>query len=150
MAKMLERFQRILRGEEQGAGVPMIPPPIGELMGMQLVAVGEGTAEVTMEAGARHHNPMGALHGGVICDLADLAMGIALGTLFEEGEAFTTIELKTNFLRPILAGRLTARARVVHRGRTVSLVECDVTSADGKLVARTSSTLMAIEAPPRR
>ncbi len=87
---------------------------------------------------------MGALHGGVLCDLADLAMGIALGTLFDPGEVFTTVELKMSFLRPVLAGRLQADARVVHRGRTLSLVECDVTGPDGKLVARAGSTLMVV------
>ena len=60
------------------------------------------------------------------------------------GESFTTLELKMNSLRPVLAGRLVAAARVVHRGKMVGLVECDVENADRKLVARATSTCQVL------
>jgi uncharacterized protein (TIGR00369 family) len=63
------------------------------------------------------HNPMGTLHGGVYCDLADAAMGYAYASTLAEGETFTTVELKINFFRPVRKGRLTAEARVVKAGR---------------------------------
>ena len=146
MGAMLDRMRRVIAGEDDGTAIPRIPPPIATLLGLELIAVDAGTARVTLEAGERHHNPMGALHGGVLCDLADLAMGIALGTLFDGDEVFTTVELKMSFVRPVREGRLQADARVVHRGRTLSLVECDVTGPDGKLVARAGSTLMVVGA----
>lgn len=59
---------------------------------------------------------------------------------FGAGESFTTLELKINFLRPVFEAKLTASARVVQRGRTIGLVECDVTNGEGKPVARASST----------
>ena len=69
-----------------------------------------------MVAEERHSNPMGTIHGGILCDLADAAMGMAYFSTLEPGESFTTLELKINFLRPFWTGRLVARARVVSRG----------------------------------
>jgi len=87
---------------------------------------------------------MGTLHGGILCDLVDGAMGMAFFTTLEPGESFTTLELKINYLRPFWTGRLVAKGRVVSRGRTVGLTECDVEDVDGRLIARASSTCMAL------
>jgi len=114
--------------------------PVADLVGAVPVSFGEGKAVFEMEAGRRHHNPMGTVHGGILCDLADAAMGFAFATTLGPGETFTTLELKINFLRPVFEGKLAATARVVHRGRTVGVVECEVANADGKPVARASST----------
>lgn len=114
--------------------------PVGELVGFRPVSFGDGRAVFEMEAGKRHHNPMGTVHGGVLCDLADAAMGFAFASTLGTQETFTTLELKINFLRPVFEGRLTATASVVHRGRTIGLVECDVVDAGGRTVARVSST----------
>ena len=99
---------------------------------------------VEFEAGPQHANPMGTLHGGGFCDLADAAMGTAWVTGLKEGETCTTIELKINYFRPVWSGKLTAEARVVRRGQTLGYVECDVRDAEGKLVAKSSSTLMTL------
>jgi uncharacterized protein (TIGR00369 family) len=102
------------------------PAPIGKLLGLTITSSGAGRATVEFGASERYANPMGTLHGGVLCDLADAAMGIAyLGTL-AEGETFTTIELKINFLRPVWNAKLRAQARVVRAGKVVGLVECDI------------------------
>jgi uncharacterized protein (TIGR00369 family) len=87
---------------------------------------------------------MGTLHGGVLCAIADTAMGVAFYTVLEEGESLTTLELKINFLKPVWSGKLTASARVVKRGKTTGLVECDVLDEKNQLIARASSTYMAI------
>ena len=92
----------------------------------------------------RHANPMGTLHGGVLCDLADGAMGFSYASTLEQNETFTTLELKINFLRPVWQTRLTATASVTQRGRTVGLVECDIVDAQDRLVARASSTCMTL------
>ena len=97
-----------------------------------------------MEAGPQHANPMGTLHGGILCDIADAAMGIAYASELEEGQTFTTLELKINFLKPVWNARLRAEGRLVKRGRTVGLVECDVTDETGSLVARASSTCLTL------
>jgi uncharacterized protein (TIGR00369 family) len=123
---------------------PRIPPPIAELLGMLMVSASDGMANIEMDVGERHTNPMGTLHGGVLCDLADLAMGAAYASLLVPGETFTTLELKINFLKPVWNAHLVAQARVVKRGRTVGLVECDVADESGALVARASSTCLTL------
>ncbi len=140
MPRMLEKMQRAL--ESPGAGP--VDPPIARLLGFTLTRVADGEATIALEAGARHANPMGTLHGGVLCDVADAAMGMAHATTLEEGESFTTLELKINFLRPVWEARLEARGRVTNRGRTVSLVECDVVDEKGRAIARASSTVMTL------
>ncbi len=117
-----------------------IHPPAAELVGFWMVSFADGESRFEMEAGRRHHNPMGTVHGGVLCTLADSAMGMAFASTLGEGETFTTLEVKINFLRPVFEGKLFAAAKVVHRGRTVGLVDCDITTEDGKLVARAVST----------
>ncbi len=120
------------------------PAPIGELLNLTLAQDEPGQATVEFDAGARYANPMGTLHGGVLCDVADAAMGAAYRSTLAEGETFTTLELKINFLRPVWNAKLFARARVVSRGQTVSLVECDVVDQRSRLVARASSTCMTL------
>jgi uncharacterized protein (TIGR00369 family) len=61
---------------------------------------------------------MGTLHGGIICDIADAAMGMAYASLLRADESFTTVELKINFLRPFWSGRLVAKGKVIKKGRT--------------------------------
>jgi uncharacterized protein (TIGR00369 family) len=121
------------------------PPPVARLIGMRLVEIGDGEARFELEADPeRHANPMGTLHGGIVCDMADAAMGCAYASRLGEGESFTTLELKVNFLKPVWSGLLTARARVVRGGRTIGLVECDVLDEAEALVARASSTCMTL------
>ncbi len=93
---------------------------------------------------------MGTLHGGVLCDIADAAMGMAYGSTLEDGETFTTLELKINFLKPVRNAVLQAVARVVKGGRTVGLVECDVTDDKQELVARATSTCMTLRGDQAR
>ena len=121
------------------------PFPIMKTLGFKLVEVGEGTASMEMEAKTElHSNPMGTIHGGVLCDIADAAIGTAHFTTAGEGESFTSIDLQINFFRPVWNERLKAVARPVHRGRTISRYVCDVTRADGKLVAQVMSTIMTL------
>jgi uncharacterized protein (TIGR00369 family) len=127
------------------ADLPRQPPPIARLIGFEPVALEPGRAVFQLEVDpARHANPMGTLHGGVLCDLADAAMGYAYASSLADGETFTTVELKINFLRPVWRGLVFASARLVSRGRTIGLVECDMCDAAGKLLARASSTCMAL------
>ena len=97
-----------------------------------------------LEAGQKHSNPMGTLHGGVIADLADAAMGMAYYSTLEPGESFATLELKVNFLRPFWTGTLIARGWVVHRGRTVGMTECDVVDERDRLIAKATGTCMYV------
>jgi uncharacterized protein (TIGR00369 family) len=99
---------------------------------------------VTLQAGPQHTNPMGTIHGGILCDIADAAMGIAFASTLEPGESFTTVELKINFIRPVREAMLRAEGRVAHRGRTIGYVECDVVDENGKLIAKSNSTCLVL------
>ena len=135
--RMLDQLNAAVRGE-------LPKPPVAQLLGFTLVGVSEGRSTVVFEAGPQHANPMGTLHGGILCDIADAAMGIAYATTLAEDESFTTLELKINFLKPIWNARLTAEGRVIKRGRTIGLTECDIIDEKGSLVARASSTCMTL------
>ncbi len=120
------------------------PAPIGRLLGLKLTSVSIGQATVEFEATECHANPMGTLHGGVLCDIADAAMGAAYGSTLADGETFTTVELKINFLRPVWKAKLRARAGMVRIGKVVGFVECDIFDEQERLVARASSTCMTL------
>src|SRR5271156_2148817 len=115
MTTMLEQGQKVLQGERT-------PPPIAVLLGFVLKSIEPGHAVFEMEADERHHNPMGTLHGGIYCDLADAAMGYAYAATLGEGEAFTSVELKINFFRSVREGKLIAEAKVIKAGGTLGYV----------------------------
>ncbi len=121
-------------------------PPIAQLVGFVLKHIESGRAVFELEVSERHHNPMGTLHGGIYCDLADAAMGYAYAATLSEKESFTTIELKINFLRAVKKATLTAEAKVVKAGSTLGYVECEVKDEQGRLVAKAASTCMKLRA----
>ena len=135
--RMLDQLRARMRGELPEA-------PVAQLIGFKVAEVSEGRAAVVLEAGPKHANPMGTLHGGILCDIADAAMGIAYASTLDSEESFTTLELKIDFLKPIWSAKLRADGRVVKRGRTIGLTECDITDEKGSLVARASSTCMTL------
>jgi uncharacterized protein (TIGR00369 family) len=137
MPKAIDFIRMVQRGEAP-------PPPVARLIGFTLTDVEPGRAVIAFDADGRHANPMGTLHGGVLCDLADLAMGTAVGSILERGESFTTLELKANYFKPVWNQRLTANARIVKRTRTICYVECDVVDDKQSLVARLASTCMIL------
>jgi len=137
MPKMLDMIRMVENGE-------LPPPPVATLIGFRLASVQPGVAVLELEAGPQHANPMGTMHGGIFCDLADAAMGMAWGSTLDEGETFTTLELKINYMKPVWSGKLVATGRVVGTGRTIGLTECDIVDSKNRLVARASSTVMTL------
>lgn len=121
------------------------PTAISALLGFTLVEVGSGRAVVAVDADpTRHGNQQGTVHGGLMVELADAAIGTAHSTVIGAGESFTTIDLTATFLRPVWAARLSATADRVHEGRTINHYLCEVTRDDGKPVARISSAVMTL------
>src|SRR5215212_7950434 len=86
--------------------------PVADLLGIRFISHADGRATAELEAKPQFANPMGTLHGGILCDLADATMGVAFASTLSAGESFTTLELKMNFLRPFWTGRLNAEAVV--------------------------------------
>lgn len=121
------------------------PTAISQLLGFRIVAIGEAMATVELAADAtRHGNQQGTVHGGLLCELADAAIGTAHSTWVGEGESFASIDLKATFLRPVWRARLRAHAWAEHRGRTISHYRCDVQREDGQVVARIASAVMTL------
>jgi uncharacterized protein (TIGR00369 family) len=118
--------------------------PIADLIGFHVGPGRDGKATVTLKTGPQHANPMGTLHGGILCDIADSAMGVAFASTLAEGESFATVELKINYFRPVWNADLTAEGVVVRRGSTVGYVECEVTDEKGRMVAKASSTCLVL------
>jgi len=118
--------------------------PIAHLIGFEAKDIADGRATVVLEAGPQHANPMGTLHGGILCDIADAAMGMAFASTLAPEESFTTVELKINFFRPVWQARLKAEGTVVQRGRTIGYVECTITDEENRLVAKAASTCMVL------
>src|SRR6201987_3045234 len=118
--------------------------PVARLIGFEAKEIADGRATVMLAAGPKHANPMGTLHGGILCDIADAAMGMAFASTLAPEESFTTVELKINFFRPVWEARLKADGQVLRRGRNMGYVECDITDEGGRLIAKASSTCLAL------
>jgi uncharacterized protein (TIGR00369 family) len=118
---------------------------VARLIGFKAKEISEGRAVLTLAAGPQHANPMGTLHGGVLCDVADAAMGIAFAGTLAPDESFTTVELKINFFRPVWRAQLRAEGKVVLRGSHMGYMECEITDEQGRLVAKSSSTCMVLK-----
>ena len=140
---VLHYLQRQLAGQlKPGDSTHMqYPTPISTLLGFNMVGIGEGTAVIELQADASWHgNQQGTVHGGLLCELADAAIGTAHSTLMQQGESFTSIDLKAVFLRPVWQARLRAHAWATHRGRTISHYQCNIVREDNKVVATITST----------
>lgn len=139
--KPIELMKKMSTGEIPG-------PPAAEVIGYRITDVEEGKVVVEMDATERLHNPMGTLHGGILCDISDAAMGSAFVTTLAEDEIFTTIEIKVNFLKPIFKSRLRAVGKLIKKGSTVGLLECHVYDEKQSLVAHSTSTCMILKGNP--
>lgn len=144
----LEFFRSVAEGEVPEERSRFIyPPTIAKTLGFRLIEVGPGTATMELMADTEiHANPMGTIHGGVLCDIADAAIGTAHAAGLDQGESFTSIDMQINFFRPIWSCRLRAIARPVNVGRQVSRYVCDILKDDDKLVAQVTSTVMTLRA----
>ncbi|TBU72901.1 PaaI family thioesterase [Phytopseudomonas daroniae] len=144
---VLEYLRRQLDGslEVEHTTHMRYPTAISQLLGFRIMAIDEAMAVVEVEADAlRHGNQQGTVHGGLLCELADAAIGTAHSTLMVEGESFTSIDLKATFLRPVWQARLQAHAWAEHRGRMISHYRCEVRTEDGKVVANIASAVMTL------
>ncbi len=119
-------------------------PAYDRHMGFHLASWSPDGAVVEADVNERFANPAGVLHGGVLAGLCDSAMGFTVSGLMGPGESCTNTDLQVRFLRPTAAATLRATARVIRRGRRVVAMECDVVDAEGRLVARASSTFLVI------
>jgi uncharacterized protein (TIGR00369 family) len=131
----LDFMQRMIAGE-------FPPPPIAELLGFRLVEVSEGDAIFEVTPDDSHYNPIGVIHGGLAMTLLDSAAGCAVHTTLPLGQAYTSLETKVSFLRPVSSdsGLLRAHGWVTKPGRRAAFAEADLRDASGTVLATASST----------
>ena len=124
------------------------PPPIMQTLGFALASVDKGRAAFEGEPQFRHYNPIGVVHGGFAMTLLDSALGCAVHTTLTKGEAYTTLEVKVNLVRPLTkdTGLVTAEGRILYRGRTLATAEGDIKDKAGKLYAHATTTCMIFPA----
>ncbi|MET0279459.1 MAG: PaaI family thioesterase [Pseudorhodoplanes sp.] len=123
-------------------------PPITQTLGFMLSEVDYGRAVFSGEPQARHYNPIGTVHGGFAMTLLDSALACAIHSTLLKGEAYTTLEIKVNLVRPLTkqTGLVRAEGRLIHRGRTLGTSEGDIKDSSGKLYAHATTTCMIFPA----
>jgi uncharacterized protein (TIGR00369 family) len=123
------------------------PPPMARLMGFQLVRVEPGLAVFECTPDESAYNPIGVVHGGLVCTLADSAAGCAVQTTLEAGVAYTSIDLNVTYLRPVTkeSGLIRATGRVTKPGRKVAYATVEVTDEAGKLLAQATSSCLVMD-----
>lgn len=143
MSRLSEHVQ--FRNEARAQAL-LTAPPQGwmETLGARITEAEPGRVVLELEAGPQHRHGGGVVQGGVITQIADAAMGMSLATLQPDGTWNTTIELKINFVRPAVEGRLRAVGRVIEMAETLLFSEADVFDDRGRLIARASSTCMPV------
>ncbi|MFZ0216116.1 MAG: PaaI family thioesterase [Candidatus Dormiibacterota bacterium] len=122
------------------------PPPIAELMQFTVAEVGPGVAGFRCAPGEWAYNPIGVVHGGLVCTLLDSAIGCAVQTTLEAGFGYTSIDLKVDYLRAVTrdSGPLVATGRVTKPGRRVAFASAEVVDRVGKLVATGSGSCLVM------
>lgn len=137
-----EIFEAMTRGE-------LPPPPIASLIGVDQMEFDDATASFSLVPHEMHYNPLGTVHGGVIATLLDSACGCAVQLTLPAGEAYTTLDLTTKYLRPVTVatGRITATATVLSRGSRTALAEGRLTDERGRLLAYATSSCIVLQAP---
>lgn len=117
-------------------------PSAWQLLDMRLVAVEEGAATIEMPISERILNRGGGVHGGFLATLADASMGATIGTITDDDEIHSTIEIKLNFVKPasLGTGPLRATGHILHRSKSIAHVEGDIVNDYGDLVAKATST----------
>jgi uncharacterized protein (TIGR00369 family) len=135
----LELMQLMAAGE-----IP--PPPIAQTLGFRLVEAERGHALFECEPAEFHYNPIGIVHAGLAMTLMDSAMGLAFVTTLEELVGWTTLEVKSNFTRPLTVdtGVIRCTGSIIHRGRRVATTEARIEDAQGRLCAHGTSTILVL------
>jgi uncharacterized protein (TIGR00369 family) len=120
------------------------PPPVSDLLGVQLTAIGDGSVEFRCRPDESAYNPIGLVHGGLVCTLLDSVAGCAVHTTLPAGVGYTSLEIKVSYLRPVRLGdgELTATGRVTKPGRRAAFADGEVRDERGRLIATASSTCL--------
>jgi uncharacterized protein (TIGR00369 family) len=119
-------------------------PSIHKLLNIALISAESGFVTVVASPGEEHLNPAGTVHGGYIATVLDTACGCAGHSALPAYTAYTTLELKISYHRPVTAqsGKIRAEGRLLSIGKRAAFTEAKLTDAAGKLLASATSTLI--------
>lgn len=126
-------------------------PPFAAEMGFDLAEAEEGRVVFVGTPSARFFNPLGTIHGGWTATILDSAMACAAHTTLKAGEGYTTLEMKLNYVRPVMpeSGQVRCEGKLIHRGGTVVTTEGRLVDARGKLLAHGTETCLVFPAKPK-
>ncbi len=139
----LEFMRAIAAGE-------LPPPPIAQLLGMEVIEVAEGRAVFALTPAEWMFNPIGSVHGGIAATLLDSCMGCAVHTTLPAGTGYTTSDLQVRYLRGmnVSTGRVLAEGTVTHSGRRQATAAGRLTIEEtGKLLATASTGCLVLSTP---
>ncbi len=121
--------------------------PLVKTLDFTVETVEKGRVSFSFQPAEFHYNPLGSVHGGVLSALLDSAMGCTLHSVLEAGLSYTTLELKTNFLKAanIHSGKLTATGKIIHLGNRTALLEAELTDEQGRIYAHGTSTCIILK-----
>lgn len=127
-----------------------LDPPVFVMFGMVMTHAEEGAVTIAMPASLWLSNAFGVVYGGSIAMLADASMTLAVASTVPAGTAYSPLDMKLHFLRPVHPDgrRLAARAKVIHRGRTIAVVSCEVTDDQSRVVAQASGSVLILPGRP--
>ncbi len=136
----------LMRGLLDGS---VSPPPAIALVGLSLAEVEEGRIVMRLTPAEYHYNPIGSMHGGILATMLDSVMGCAVHSTLPKGRAYTSLEIKVNFVRAVTSesGELSAEGKIVHGGRRSAVAEAKVVDAKGRLCATASTTCLVFDLP---
>ena len=144
---VLEYIKKMIVGTltEETITTMKYPTAISKTLKMEIIEIDFGKATILIDADNEiHGNQQGTIHGGLLCELADAAIGTAHSTIVGEDETFTSLEFKINFFRPVWKDTLKAFAFPVQSGKTITVYNCEIKNTQGKVVALASSTVMTL------
>lgn len=123
-------------------------PPFADAMDFDLVEADEGRVVFSGRPSARFFNPLGTIHGGWTATILDSAMACAAHATLKPGEGYTTLEMKINYVRPVMpeSGTVRCEGRLIHRGGTVATTEGRLLDERGKLLAHGTETCLIFSA----
>ena len=125
-------------------------PPIGDTLDFLPIKIERGLAIFQGRPQKKHYNPLGTVHGGWFVTLLDSALGCAVHSTLAAGRGYTTLEIKSNFLRALTDAVPVVRAegKVLHVGRQTATAEARIVGPDGKLYAHATTTCLIFDRPP--
>lgn len=138
----MEVYERMISGA-------LPPPPMYRIANIRLLSAEKGRTMLEAVPLEDHYNPIGTVHGGWVATLLDAALASCVHTRVPIGSGFTTVEFKTNLVRPVTVstGRLICEGTVLHMGRTIATSEARITTEAGKMVAHGIETCAIFELP---